>query len=49
MNDIRKNFLLLTFNIDDKSISFRVIDQNRTPLMKSLWQPMYGQTVQARK
>ena len=27
---------LLTFNIDDKSILFRVIDQNRKPNMKSL-------------
>ena len=36
MNDIRYNSLLLTFNIDDKSTSFRVIDQNRKPHMKSL-------------
>ena len=36
MNDICQNPLLLTFNIDDKSISFRVIDQNRKPHFKSL-------------
>ena len=37
MNDIRYNSLLLTFNIDDKSISLRVIDQNRKPHTKSLY------------
>ena len=29
MNDIRSNSLPVTFNIDDNSISLRVIDQNR--------------------
>ena len=35
LNDIRCNSLLLTFNIDDKSISHCVIDQNRKTHLKS--------------
>ena len=36
MSYILYNSLLPTFNIDDKSISLRGIDQNRKPHMKSL-------------
>ena len=36
MNDIPYNSLLLIFNVHDKSISVRVIDQNQKSHMKTL-------------